>query len=377
MSEEIKTEVKEKKPMKKWLRNLLVLLAVIVFAGLAVFFVKIYFDHENSKPKFEFPAIDPRPSVTALPQTKEDAFNYVKDLYDKAMNADDVEFSWSTGVDLSGEMKTPFKKEDQDIVLFIRDRAQGQISAFYPNVGGEITATAQNKPEFFFGADDIADYTCEQGRTNDDGTKREEDYYFIDFVLDVSIIDAKALESGKVRSGIEDILSSAMKIIELSIKPETVRVSFKVDRVFDKLLDMNIHREYTVSSSLELQGEYKNLTEGGIADVEFPYKSNESIRFRHYGIRFLEQQVVFKPGDMDALPISVTVNNNASSDEYTITYDISKPDAFVIDNEVVVRVNDKAYEDEPITVKMTVEYNGHTYSDSIIVYVTEKEVPNE
>ena len=380
MSEEIKTEVKaevkkEKKPMKKWLRNLLIVLAVIVFAGLAVFFVKLYFDHENSKPKFEFPPIEPRPSVSALPETKEDAYQYVSDLFDRAMSANDVELSWSTGVDLSGEMKTPFKKEDQDIVLFIRDRAQGQIGSLYPSVSGVIASQAEEKPELFFGLDSIVDFSSEQGHTNEDGTKWDEDYYYIYFNIDPSVLDIDEIKNGKVKAGIEETLASAMKISELDLKPDAIAVSFKVDRVTDQLLSVDIRREYTVTSTVELQGEYATLAESGTADIEFPYKANENITFSHYGVRFLEQQIVAVDDDMQSLPVKVNIKSDATPEEYKLSYEISAPDVLDVDSDVVMRVHKAYIEDKPIEVKMILEFNGHTYSDSILVYVTEKEVP--
>ena len=377
MSEVKKSEVKtaEKKPMKKWLRNLLIVLAVIVFSAAAVFFVKVYFDHENSKPKFEFPPIEPRPSVSALPETKENAYKYVSNLFDKAMSANDVELSWSTGVDLSGEMKTPFKKEDQDIVLFIRDRAQGQIGSLYPSVSGVIASQSEEKPEFFFELADVVDFSSEQGHTNEDGTKSDEDYYFIYFNIDPSVLNIDEIKNGEVKAGIEETLSSAMKIKALDLKAEAIAVSFKVDRVTDQLLNVDIRREYTVNSTVELQGEYANLAENGTADIEFPYKANEGISFRHYGVRFLQQQYVCKPDDMEALPVSVTVKEDVPTEEYKVSFEISEPDVLEVDKDVVMKVLKAYEEDKPIEVKMILEFNGHTYSDSILVYVTEKEEP--
>ena len=375
---EVKNEAKtaEKKPMKKWLRNLLIILAVVVFASAAVFFVKIYFDHENSKPVFELPGIEPRPSVSALPETKEDAYEYVAGLFEKAMSADDVEVSWSTGVDLGGEMKMPFKKEDADIILFIRDRAPGQISPLYSSADRVIAATAENKPAFDYALDSIVDFSAEQGHTNEDGTKFDEDYYFINFSIDTSVIDVEKLKSSEVASGIKEILASAMKVNALEITPESIDVNFKIDRITDQLLNVDIHRSYSIAATVELQGEYAGLIEGGVADVELPYKANESISFRNYGVRFLQQQYVCKPDDMEALPVSVNVKDDATADEYKVSFEISKPDALEVDSDVVMRVH-KAYEEEPVEVKMILEFNGHTYSDTMLVYVTEKEEPTD
>lgn len=375
MSEEKKVETKkEKKPMKKGLKIFLGVIIVLALASVAVFLVKMYFDKENSKPRFEEPSPDPIVSMTELPKKQDDAIEYALGLLGSALSADDVELNWSTGVDLAGEAKTPFNKADEDIVLFIRDRAPGQISSLYPTVSGELCATAEKKPEIKINLSDVINFKAEQGHTDENGNVSDDAFYFISFELAPSVIDLDLVKNGEIADGIEKILSSAMTVDALEVVPQSIGFNFKIDRKTDELLNLDISRSYLINADLTLLEEYVALTADGKAHVEFPYRANEAISFRHYGARFTQQQMVVKPDDAVALPADIKVPEEITAEDYEWTFDITDPDLLEIDSDGVMSVNDT--EEEKIEyVTMHLKYNGHEYSDTIKVFITNKEVP--
>ena len=78
---------------------------------------------------------------------------------------------------------------------------------------------------------------------------------------------------------------------------------------------------------------------------------------------------------MKALPASVTVNSEATKDDFKLTFTPSDREAVSIDEDGVMTVNVNG--EKTVTVKMTLEYDGHTYTDDLTVYITEKEVSTD
>ena len=101
----------------------------------------------------------------------------------------------------------------------------------------------------------------------------------------------------------------------------------------------------------------------------------DNINFHHYCLRFYEKQLVAKPDDIKALPLDVMVHSTATKEDYTLTFDATDPDAISIDDTGVMTVH--AAREEAITITATLEYDGHSYSDTLTLYVTELEVKRD
>ena len=119
-----------------------------------------------------------------------------------------------------------------------------------------------------------------------------------------------------------------------------------------------------------------------ITDIELPYKTAQHISFKWYGCRFNQRSMVVNPSDMKALPADVRVNSEATKDDFKLTFTPSDKNAVSIDADGVMTVSKNAVEvlknpDEPVTITMTLEYEGKTYSDELTVYITELEVETD
>ena len=89
-----------------------------------------------------------------------------------------------------------------------------------------------------------------------------------------------------------------------------------------------------------------------------------------------------KPDDMKSLPADVRVNTAATKDDYKLTFIPSKEGVVSIDADGVMTVSKHAIEalvapDDPITIEMKLDYEGKTYTDTLIVYITELEVETD
>lgn len=363
----------EKKTNRKAI--LLGALIVTVLIGICFFCVTLYAKKEINKPKFDMPKQAEQPSVTALPADKDEACAYVSRLYEAALASDDTEASWHTDVRLNGEWDTPFSDADEAILLHICDGAAGQIAALYPNVSDLRTSAADNVPRPEIAAQSVLGFTAEQGRTQDDGKIVDTDRYFISLTVDPQSADTQAMLNSEVFKEIEKELSTVASLSDTQIEAQDVTMRFTIDRVSDQLLSAEIERNVLVTTTIRLTEASSALLSTRQGKLSLPYGTTQHIDFKHYGTRFLKRAMVVKPGDMKALPADVRVNANAMKEDYKLTFTASEPDVLSFDADGVMTVN-KTF-DDPVTVTMTLEYDGHTYTDELIVYISEWEVATD
>ena len=359
-------------------RKTLLLGALIVVAIIGVCFVcvTIYAKKEINKPKFTIPETPEQPSVTALPTDKDEACAYVARLYETTLASDDTEASWHTDVHLDGEWETPFSAADEAILLHIRDSAAPQIAALYPNVSDVRVNAADDVPHPAFAAQSILDFNAEQGRMQDDGKITDTDQYFITLTVDPQSADTQAMLDSEVFKGIEKELSPVASLSDTQIEPQSVTMRFTIDRLTDQLLSAEIERNVLIKAAIRLTDDSAALLSEQDAEITLPYGTTQHIDFKHYGVHFLERAIAVKPGDMKALPADVRVNSDATKEDYTLTFTASDPALLSFDADGVMSVGKKAVND-PVTVTMTLEYDGHTYTDEMLVYISEWEVATD
>ena len=364
------------KPMKKTGKRLLIVLAILALLAGCFGAVAVYAKKEIEKPKFHLPETEPLPSVTALPTEKEALVAYVSRLYEEAVASDEAEGAWRTDVDLGGEMTLPFAADDNAVVSLIRDGAAGSISAFYPSASGVKMSTAEDAPALALAAAAVTDFTAAQGKVNDEGEAYDEDCYFVDLTLDPAAADVTAITVGDAYKGAMEALSAAVKTAEVSAEAETYEMHFRIDRVRDRLLSVEIRTELRLTVEAELTEAYAPLLESGTRmTARLPYATTAHVDFSWYGAAFTERAIAARAGDMTALPADVKVNGEATKEDYVLTFTSTDPEAITIDEDGVMTVH-KAPE-ETVTVTMTLEYGGHTYTDDLTVYITELEVASD
>ena len=362
------------KPMKKPVKIVLIVFVAVVLLGICFGSVALYAHNEINKPRFRLPEDEPVASASALPTDKDSLASYTDALYEKTASADDIEASWYTDVNLGGDWTTPFAEADQDLILYIRDHLGGQIADLYPRVNGEIGNTEMLS--FGVRPDEVTDFTATEGRVNEAGDAYDTDYYYIDVALDPAVLaeTAAGVQDTDLYKSLAEKLSPAMTVTAVTAEPQEARISYKIDRVRDQVLNVDYTRRYQVKATVELTDEYSGmLRDGGkTAEITFPYEAAEHLSFKHYGVRFTAQSMAVTNGDMKALPADVKVNDAATKDDYTLTFTESDPEVISIDEDGVLTVKKAA--EEPVTVTMTLEYDGHTYTDTMTIWVTELEV---
>ncbi len=364
----------------------LIVLAVVLLISICFATLAVYAKKEFSKPKFEMPEEEPAVSLTELPQDKESLCAYVNSLYERALGADNAEGSWHTDVNLEGEIVTPFADADKSIVSYIKDNCAGEIAGLYPAESELKMTEVKDAPVIRINPADVAEFTAEQGHTDDNGNVSDNDWYFITFEIKPESIDTGAFTESKVYAEAVKKLSDVADITESEFKAEGMSYSFRINRLTDEIANADINGSYKIKSSVQLKSEFTGLLpaeqDSMIADIELPYKTAQHISFKWYGCRFNQRSMVVNPSDMKALPADVRVNSEATKDDFKLTFTPSDKNAVSIDADGVMTVSKNAVEvlenpDEPVTIKMTLEYEGKTYSDELTVYITELEVETD
>lgn len=361
---------------KKSKKNLiLIILAVVLLVGACFATVTVYAKRQLSKPKFTMPEQPAAMSVTPLPKTKEAICAYINGLYSQVLSADNVEGSFSTGVNLDEDIKAEMKDADLSMLNYIRGGASGRISEFYPSASNVVMSEAENFPAIEIQPGDVKECEAQQGHTDEEGNVSDDAFYFITLGIDPASIDTSAMTKSDIYKKIEETLAPAAKLENVEIKAESRTVSVKIDRVADRILNVDISTVYSVSANAVFTDDYKALAENGETAVTMPYKTDEHISFSYFGAVFTQPAIVVKHGDMKALPASVTVDSDASKEDYKLTFEPSDKEAVSIDADGVMTVEGSG--EETVTVKMILEYGGHTYTDELTVYITEMEVQTD
>ena len=349
---------------------------VLALIGTCFACLSIYAKKEINKPRFEMPEIIEEQPVSALPATKEEAFDYVSSLYVKTVTADDVEESLHTDVHLTeGEKTTPLSDTDSELFSRVLEKAQGEISALYPSNENTLVTQSKDIPPLGFTKADVTDFTATKGYVDENEETVDDGNYYITLTVKPEKIDKKAMLDGEVLKNVEKELAPVLTVASLDIVPEGFTASFKIAYYNDLLVHTEFKRNTVIKAAVSFTDAYKALGEGENEQFELPYETVQSIDFFNYGIHFTSRQLALQKSDMQALPLEVRVNSNATKEDYKLTFDVSKDGLLEIDKDGVMTV--KGAQEEPVTVTATLEYDGHTYSDSLIVYATEMEVKTD
>ncbi|MCR5522466.1 MAG: hypothetical protein K6F64_02360 [Clostridia bacterium] len=363
------------KPMKKSSRIILGVFTVVLLLGACFGSVGLYAKKALNKPKFIKPEDAPIASASRLPSQQQEAYELIMRVYTDTVNADDIEGNWHTEAEINGDIVTPFSQADNAIISYAKGDIAGKISELYPSASGVKMTEAEDIPDIRVPASDITGFTAECGKTDENGNVTEDDYYFITLTVNPDAVKDDKITESDIFSSIKDGFKEVFTVDEADIKLKSVVYSFRIDRVTDDLLNAEITREYDAKAKITLTDKYSALVPGESskqAETEFPYKAVTKMSFSHYGAKFTQRSMAVSPNDIKALPASVTVNSETTKDDYKLTFEPSAQGYVTIDEDGVMTV-EKASE-TPIIITMTLDYDGHIYTDELTVYITELEV---
>ena len=371
------------KPMKKSVKVFLAVVILVFLLGLCFLSVAIYAKREFEKERSWIPPKFPpqQTSVTEYPDNIHDAYTYVMRLYDEAVRSDIVEGSCHTDVDLSGEMSLPFDEVDNNIINEIRGGAAGAVQAFYPSVGGVKAENGKpsDMPVIDLQENEILKFNYDPDSLFDRKGNYRSDVYEIVFKVDPSFEKIEELKDSEVYKGVCESLKDAMTVNDAQFDLKEVEIRFRVDRLTDRMQSVDIYRNYDITADVTLTDAYAELS-GDSATREYiftiPYKATEKIEFMWYGLRFTMDYMEQRPDDITTLPLDIRVNGESvQGEDFVLSFDVSAPETLTIDKDAVMTVNktNDVSDTEGVVITASMEYLGKTFSDDMIVYITELE----
>lgn len=360
------------RPLKKSQKALIGVLIAVVLIGACFTTVTLYAKRELSKPRFTMPEMAAAPSAP-LP-TEDDALRaHVGRLYAETTGADDVEGSWSTDISMDGEWNTPLPDADEAVLRYIASQAGGQIAALYPSAENVLLHKTADIPQPILTRPDMtADCTAREGNVAENGSVTDTDRVFITMKKELPDPAAEPAAQNSICRTVTENLRALVQITDVTAAMQSATETYTTDRVTGALLQAELIRTYRIRATVLPTQETKDLLPADPVQIELPYTAKAVIRFAHYGARFSSPAIVVHPGDEKTLPAEVTVNAEAAASDYTLRFSCDAPDALSFAEDGVMYVH-KAVPD-PVTVTMTLEYDGHTYTDRMTVYITELEV---
>ena len=367
------------KPMKKGVKITLILLIVIVLLIACFISVAIYARIEFQKERTWFPPeFSPQQaSVTELPDNIHDAYTYVMKLYNETVNSDVTEGSWHTDVDLGGDVELPFREADKKVFDEIRSETAGKLRALYPDINSVKMSEedADEVPEVNLEESEILEYIYDPAAIFNRKGEYNSNTYELVFKVSPAFEKTEDILQSDVYKAICEELKDALTINSAKIDVKEVEIRFRVDRLTDQLLSVEIMRFSDVTADVTLTEAYSALLENGDRlTVTLPYRATEHIDFMWYGLRFTDDFLEQKPNDITPLPLDVHVNGAAvRGEDFDIEFEISHPETLTIDDDLVMtinRVNDISGT-EGVTITATLLYEGKTWSDDLTVYITE------
>ncbi|MCR4594531.1 MAG: hypothetical protein K5761_05700 [Clostridiales bacterium] len=361
--------------MSKLKKTILIILAVVALLGICFGSLAIYAKKEINKPRFEAPEAPAEEALSKLPETKEEAFAYVADLFEKSASADNVEISQHTDAHFPSEgRETSFRDADQKVFARILDNAQANVSALYRSDEGVLASEFRNPLKLGFTAGDIIDFSAERGYKDDKGETVDDGNYYISFTLKPESMNTDRMLQSDIRKNAEKELASLADIRSLDIRPDSFTASFRIVYASDMLVWAEIKKDMKLDAAVDFTGDYKALSDE-TSKLLIPYETVQTIDYFNYGLHFTERQLAVRNKDMKALPLDVRVNSETTSDEFKLTFDVSKDGILDIDKDGVMNV--VGVDDGPVTVTASLQYRGRTYTDTLLVYTTELEVQTD
>ena len=351
-------------------------LIIVVLVGICFTCVTFYAKNEINKPKFQVP--EPTdPLLTEVLSDKDAAFAYAMQKYTLLLGADDVEGSWKTNMRrLDDAWETPFSKADNAIFSAIRKKAGDRLKEMYPKADNVLLCERTDVPQFTKQAQDLLDFTLTLGRENDKKEIVDKDRYFLTLTFDPQSEDTQAMLESEAFRNIAGELSPVAELFDTQIETESVTMCFEIEAINEELLSVETKRDLRVRTSIRLTDDAAALLEQREGTIVLPYGTTQRIEFKHYGAHFTQPAIAVKPKDIKALPAKVVVRSDATKADYSLTFTASEPSLLSFDEDGVMTVGKEAT-DDPVTVTMTLVYNGHTYTDKLTVYITRLEVEND
>lgn len=325
-------------------------------------------------------------SKTELTDDTAVLLDYLKALTEKT--AENKFIKADVYTDISADDSTLFvygadgseSQTDKALFVYAKNKMMSSFDGYYPEdfhgVFGtaysgmpiiDLSASSVSESRFSVGE---ADESGEPVYNTDTGELIDSDYYFITLTLTQASAESPDIAKLFSLDSKEEIyrklasdLSAQCEIENCEIAVKELKIYAKINRLTDELSYINFEKIYSISADISFINELEVF---GSKHIDFEYKVNEKYEYSYAGIDFSETSLTVEPGSEVALTVGAVIENDS---EYTVTFSSSDPTVATVDEMGYVKGITQS--EAPVTITVTLEYLGETFTDECTVYVGE------
>ena len=358
---------KQKKQIGIFIAASVTALAVCMVAVLVVAFSLI------TEGTYEFP-VEPVESLTACPTDKAGTVQFLNRLLDATHDNKKTYVNTSTDVSVDDSTVTVSGSDVQkSLLMYLKGDIMSGIDSMFPeNHDGAFEDGFTDFPSVTVPAAAFSQAQCTQGQLNEEtGEVTNDGKYFFTLTVPGGEYPAKkgtpvfntfklSHEQDIVRN-IKETFADICTVRSAQITPNDFNIEATSDRFNDQIENIRFIRSYHVQLDVDFAGK---LAAFGSDTISFDFKVTDKYDFKWAGISFNDKSVVIGYGESLELPVNAVINNDSD-------YKVS----FVSSDTVLVTVDELGYvtgnvlSETPVTVTVTLEYLGNTYTDECTVLV--------
>lgn len=363
-----------------------------VYAGviiiLCIFFVVGFIYGLDSVLKMEgaFPPPELTESLTPVPQTPEEAFDYLTHVLENAL-AGKPKFSADASFSIDGDsLETQAPDTVKETLLFVKDDFDDHINGKFQSSEADFSegfASLLRMPTFQ--ASDITGFTCEYiyykcascGETsNDPQTECEycgseipyiiqyRDNYTITLDLNVTedILDRNftVRTHEEIREMFGDELNGIADLKPLDVDYKTLSVRFSVRRTTDELQSLEYIKKMNVKANAAFKADYEPI---GELDFSVDVTEKEGYSFTWPAITLSAHVKDMEPKGSDNLLATLTCDDPT---KYDAVWSSSDENVVTVDEEGYLKASKTP---GTAIITATFEFKGKTYTDTCVINV--------
>lgn len=292
--------------------------------------------------------------IKSVPKNEEDALTLITKLFNNAVKSGIVKYNRHT--DARFENISCDNKSVQDFLGFAGGDISAKLMSFYEDASirygedaGDILSVLPGSAPSEMSAEVSEDNIITVVLTYDTVFNN---MYFLDD--DTAAIKMFTTENASVFS-----------VINEKFVPEAFVYTLTADTKTGEMLSFTIDRSYKYSSNLAFRN---SLSSVGTTPLEMTFRLSEIYNFSYAGIEIAEDVMTLSVGDYTTLTVIPSTEENLSAEEFTLKFSSYDKYLTIDENGQITAVRNS---DKPISVRVTLEYLGKTFTDSCMVYVVE------
>ena len=274
---------------------------------------------------------------------------------------------------------------DKSLLIYAKNKMLGTIDSYYPeDCKGVFGTVREDMPVIDLPASLVAESRFSVGEADaegnpvyntDTGELIDPDYYFITLYLNEAAVSDSTVSTLFSLGNEQDVaerfkaeLADKCVINGCEAAVKELKVFAKVNRLTDEIQFINFEKTYAVSADVSFAAELEVF---GSKKIDFDYKVTERCEYRYAGISFAQASVTVAPGEETALTVAAVIENDS---EYTVTFTSSDESVATIDE--MGYVKGIKLSDTPVTITVTLEYLGETFTDECTVIISDDDNSN-